>query len=81
MFCGSAATFDLPIPRGKGLKNMLPFKIDKPRRSLRFEFGAVGNQKPLIDAQNFLVGENDRPFNDIFQFPNVARPSIPDQSL
>ena len=39
------------------------------------------NQKPFIDAQNLLVGENHRPFNHIFQFSNIARPGIPDKPL
>ena len=46
------------------------------RPACRLDLVTLLNNPTLIDRENLRVAEDDRPFNHILQFSNIARPRV-----
>src|SRR6476661_122745 len=71
----------MPSGQREGLQNVPAFKFFEIRRWCGFQRIALRVRVILVDPQDRLMGANQRPLDDIFQFPDIARPGVAYQPL
>src|SRR5438128_1577774 len=77
----SIGTFDVPVCQGEGLQNMPSFEIFEVSWWRRSEGGVLRTQDMLVDPQHRFMRENHRSLNHIFQFTDIARPGVANQTF